>query len=147
MLRRMSDTHDSPHQAPILSLDDARRLRAARGEPPADAAERERKARRLRLLQRLLLQRRLRASALSDMLRLGLVTDEIELLPCRWSGDCGCPLLARTVPRSPCAEALRRHGRADPADPVVRQELYPCVLLGQELYPLIMLPVWLRQQE
>lgn len=164
----------------MISLDEARRRRLGRDpERPAamedseDGARRERAARQLHALHGALRCGRLRAGELLDMIKLGVVTQSEEQLPCAsptrhesyaaWAAryyappgagpgkrppdanQVGCPLLCLSRRgAAPCVEALR--ARRDD-DLVARAELRPCVVLGRELYLAIMLPVWLRQED
>lgn len=74
-------------EAPILSLDEARKRRAAQQQEALQAAERRRKRERhalqLRVLQDTLYDKRLDSADLMDMIKLGLITDDEDLLPCR----------------------------------------------------------------
>ncbi|MCS6913547.1 MAG: hypothetical protein RMK29_18745 [Myxococcales bacterium] len=73
--------------APIISLEEARQRRQQQQQEAQQANERrrqrERHALQLRVLRDALHEKRLDSADLMDMIKLGIVTDDEELLPCR----------------------------------------------------------------
>jgi hypothetical protein len=124
-------------QAPIISLDEARQRRQEQQQQQVQAAERRRKRERhfmqLRVLQDVLYDKRLDSADLMDMIKLGLVTDDEEMLPCRcrsrrehfydWENKYYAPKEER---KEPDEELIRQlHERlAEDYDSAVSQRLY-----------------------
>jgi hypothetical protein len=135
--RTPEPAHEPEPEAPILSLDEARQRRVQQQQEAQQAAERRRKRERhvaqLRILQDTLYDKRLDSADLMDMIKLGLVTDDEEMLPCRcrsrrehfydWENKYYTP---REDRREPDEELIRQlHEQlARGYDPAVSQKLY-----------------------
>lgn len=135
------------HLAPIVPLDAVRRRRAQPPPRPGSLGPAERDARQREVLSQAVASGRLGSADLFAMVRLGILTDDIAMLPCAdrhrrynaldWErryvearGDVGpdhptasqvgCPLMARAASAAPpaCVEALRHRAQIPVWHPV-----------------------------